>query len=104
MNDGLLYFIINEMQRVHILANRARRKNHFEALIADTRTQLTDHASGKKLLETSELDFFESKLLDYQRKLEAMEGDMDEREVKQVLKREKMRFARDAQRRHHRER
>jgi hypothetical protein len=86
------------------LANRARRKNQLESLLLESRQQLADHSAGKKVLDSKDLLALEKKINVYQRKLDTMEGDMDEREVERILKREELRFQRDEERRRRRER
>jgi len=95
---------VQTIQREEILANRARRKKQLEALLVESRQQLADHGMGKKVLEKSEVEGIEKKIHIYQRKLDTMEGDMDEREVERILKREELRFHRDEDRRRRRER
>ena len=70
----------------------------------ESRQQLADHSSGKKVLDAKDLAALEKKIHVYQRKLDTMEGDMDEREVERILKREELRFQRDEERRRRRER
>ncbi|CAB9502672.1 expressed unknown protein [Seminavis robusta] len=90
--------------REEILANRARRKKQLEALLLESRQQLADHTKGKKLLDSNDLTSLEKKIHVFQRKLDTMEGDMDEREVERILKREELRHERDEERRRRRER
>lgn len=90
--------------REEILANRARRKKQLESLLVEHQQQLTDHGSGKKVLEATALVDLEKKLDVYQKKLDTMEGDMDEREVERIQKREELRHHRDEERRERRER
>ena len=86
------------------MANRARRKKQLESLLLEARQQLADHSSGKKVLDATDLGALEKKIHVYQRKLDTMEGDMDEREVERILKREELRYQRDEDRRRRRER
>ena len=86
------------------MANRARRKKQLESLLIDAQQQRSDHSAGKKLLEPAELADLDKKVHVYQRKLETMEGDMDEREVIRIQKREELRHHRDEERRQRRER
>jgi hypothetical protein len=72
-------------------------------LLGEARQQLADHSSGKKILESKDLQALEKKIHVYQRKLDTMEGDMDEREVERILKREQLRFERDEERRKRRD-
>jgi len=90
--------------REEILATRAKRKEQLEGLLLETKQQLTDHNSGKRLLDAKDLAGVQKKIHVYERKLETMEGDMDEREVERILKREELRFQRDEERRRRRER
>lgn len=63
---------------------------------------MEDHTSGRRLLDEKEFDSLERKINAFERKLESMSGEMEEREVDKVLKREKLRFERDAARREER--
>ena len=72
-------------QREEILANRQRRKKQLEGLMTEARQQLADHTTGKRLLDSTDLAALEKKIHLYQRKLDTMEGDMDEREVYRYL-------------------
>ena len=60
---------------------------------------MEDHTSGRRLLDDQEFSTLERKLNAYERKLETMSGEMDEKEVDRVLQREKLRYERDAARR-----
>ncbi len=95
---------MSSLQREEILANRARRKKQLEGHLLELRQQLADHTTGKKLLDGKDLASLEQKIHTYQRKLDTMEGDMDEKEVERILKREELRFERDEERRRRRER
>lgn len=70
----------------------------------EARQQLADHSTSKKVLDAADLGALEKKIHVYQRKLDTMEGDMDEKEVERILKREELRFQRDEERRRRRER
>ena len=90
-------------QREEILANRARQKQHLEKLMAEAHQKLSDHKSGRKPLTEEDLAEWEKKYHIYQRKLDTMEGDMDEREVERIQKREELRHHRDEERRRRRQ-
>lgn len=75
----------------------------MESLLIDAQQQHADHRSGKKPLEATDFADLEKKLHVYQRKLDTMEGDMDEREVERIQKREELRHHRDEERRRRRE-
>ena len=70
----------------------------------DAQQQHADHTTGKKTLDEKDVADLEKKLHVYQRKLDTMEGDMDEREVIRIQKREELRHERDEERRRRRER
>ena len=85
------------------MANRARQKQHLEKLMAEAHQKLSDHKSGRKPLTEEDLAEWEKKYHIYQRKLDTMEGDMDEREVERIQKREELRHHRDEERRRRRQ-
>lgn len=84
------------------MANRSRRKAQLEKMLEEAKSTMEDHTSGRKLLDDSELTGLEKKINAYERKLETMSGEMDEREVDRVLQREKLRYERDEARRQER--
>ena len=92
------------LQREEILATREKRKKQIQGLLDDAKKQRLAHTSGKKVLGDEDLKSLEQKIHVYERKLETMEGEMDEREVERILKREELRFQRDDERRRRRER
>jgi hypothetical protein len=91
-------------QREEILASRAQRRQQLEVLLEQANKQLEAHKSGRKVLGNDDLKALEQKIHVYDRKLKTMEGEMDEREVDRILKREELRFQRDEERRTRRER
>lgn len=86
------------------MAKREHRRKQIEGLLEDANKQLTAHTSGKKILSDEDLKSLKQKVHVYVRKLETMEGEMDEREVERILKRDELRFQRDEERRRRRER
>ncbi|CAB9526248.1 expressed unknown protein [Seminavis robusta] len=85
-----------------IIANRERRKEQLKKLLDEVRETKDNHDSGRKLLSDEELTVVDRKISAYERKLETMQGEMDEREVEKVMQREKLRYERDEQRRQER--
>lgn len=85
--------------REEILASRRRRSNQLEELIQDAEQRLADHISGVRLLSDSDRAALEKKLSIYNRKFETMRGDLDDREVERILKRDMLREERLKQRR-----
>jgi hypothetical protein len=71
-------------------------------MLADATERLADHNSDKRLLEEKEKTDLEKKISIYQRKLETMQGDLDEREVERIIKREQLRNERLKERRERR--
>ena len=98
-NHRCLYDVCIYMQREDIITNRNKRKQQLEKLLEEARDTMASHESGRKLLNDDEFTTLERKISAYQRKLDTMQGDMDDREVERVLQREKLRYERDAQRR-----
>ena len=86
-------------QKEEIVANRAKRREQLEKLLVEAKASRDDHTEGRKLMEETEFTALERKINAYERKLETMSGDMDDREVERVLHREKLRYERDAARR-----
>ena len=78
------------MQREEILASRKRRIEQLEAMLNDARQQLQSHHSGTRLLDDAERTNLERKVDVFGRKLESMQGEMDEREVQRLLQREQL--------------
>lgn len=79
------------VQREEILESRNRRKKQLEAMLADIKDRLHDHETGAKLLLPEEKSTIEKKLKIFQKKLETMDGELNEREVERIIKREKLR-------------
>jgi hypothetical protein len=77
-------------KREEILASRQRRKKQLESMLIDARQRLADHRSGSKLLSSDELKSLDKKVDIYQRKLDTMQDDLDDREVERILKREQI--------------
>jgi hypothetical protein len=90
-------------QREEILESRKRRSKQLDAMLVDATERLKDHNSGTRLLIEKEKIDLEKKINIYQRKLETMTGDLDEREVERIIKREALRNDRMKERRERRE-
>lgn len=78
------------LQREEVLASRKRRSEQLESILIDAKQRLDDHNSGRKLLDNTEKAALEKKIEIFQRKLETMTGELDEREVERILQREKI--------------
>jgi len=85
--------------REEILASRRRRSKQIEDLLEDSKQRLMDHSTGVRLLDEKERGDLEKKITIYQRKLDTMRGDLDEREVERILKREQLQAERLKKRR-----
>jgi hypothetical protein len=59
-------------------------------MLEDSKQRLADHNAGTRLLNDNEKADLEKKMSIYQRKLDTMQTDLDEREVERILKREKL--------------
>ncbi|CAB9526246.1 expressed unknown protein [Seminavis robusta] len=88
--------------REEIIANRERRKEHLQKLLEEARETKDNHVSGRKLLSEEELTAVDRKINAFERKMETMQGEMDEREIERVLQREQLRAERDEKRRRER--
>ena len=60
-------------------------------MLEESRLQLDDHNSGRRLLEDDEKIRLEKKIDVFARKLETMKGELDDREIERLLKREEIR-------------
>lgn len=72
-------------------------------MLQDATARLADHNSGTRLLIEKEKVDLEKKINIYQRKLETMTGDLDEREVERIIKREALRNERMKERQERRQ-
>jgi hypothetical protein len=89
-------------QREEILESRKRRSKQLDAMLQDAQERLKDHKSGTRLLVEDEKVDLEKKINIYQRKLDTMTGDLDEREIERIIEREKLRNDRMKERRERR--
>jgi hypothetical protein len=89
-------------QREEILASRKRRAKQLETMLDDARERLRDHEKKIRLLTEDEKAALIKKIDIYQRKLDTMTGELDEREVDRILKREQLRNERLKERRQRR--
>jgi hypothetical protein len=89
-------------QREEILESRKRRSKQLDAMLQDATERLADHKSGTRMLVEKERVDLEKKINIYQRKLETMQGDLDEREIERIMKREELRNDRMTERRERR--
>ncbi len=83
-------------QREHVVENYERRREQLRTLIVETKEKVSSHDEGRSLLEDEEYALLTKRIGLYEKKLERMEGSMDEREIDRLVEREKMR----AERRH----
>ena len=91
------------LQREEILESRKRRAQQLQAMLDDNKQRLADHHAGTKLLSDKDKASLEKKINIYQRKLETLEGDLDDREVERIIKREQLRDERLKSRRDRRD-
>lgn len=68
-------------------------------MLRDAEERLQQHNSGTKILTDEELKALEKKADVFQRKLETMRDDLDDREIERIMQREKLRNERLAERR-----
>jgi hypothetical protein len=60
-------------------------------MLNDVKQQLQGHNSGRRLLDDEERANLQRKADVFSRKLESMQGELDDREVERILKREELR-------------
>mmetsp|Transcript_16432 Transcript_16432/g.30529 ORF Transcript_16432/g.30529 Transcript_16432/m.30529 type:complete len:93 (-) Transcript_16432:420-698(-) len=82
------------LSRDHIVDNHNRRREQLKKLLADTKDKVADHESGRNLLEDEEYERLTNRIGLYEKKLQKMEGPMDEREIDKIMQRQKMRAER----------
>jgi len=91
-------------QREEVLASRQRRREQLEKMLGELSQQVEDHKSGRRLLDAEEKTMLDKKIDIFQRKLETMQGDLDDREIERILKREEIQKERVQERLEKRER
>jgi len=82
--------------RQQVVANYERRRDQLKTLVAETKEKVADHEHGRSLQEDEEYALLQKRIGLYEKKLEKMEGPMNEREIDRLMERTKMR----AERRH----
>ena len=80
--------------REEILATREHRKRRLEDMIGDMEEQLEDSSHGRRRLSESQRYSIEKRMNVYKRKLETMQGHLDDRKVDRILAREELRAER----------
>ena len=65
--------------REEVYARRERRKDHFAGRQEELKQQLDDHQTGRRLLEGREVRYLERKIQSYERKLEQLNKEFDDR-------------------------
>mmetsp|Transcript_23167 Transcript_23167/g.54687 ORF Transcript_23167/g.54687 Transcript_23167/m.54687 type:complete len:125 (-) Transcript_23167:1351-1725(-) len=81
----------DHISRDQIVANYERRREHLRKLVEQHKEDVANHESGRKLLEQEEYDKFTKRIRLFQKKLDSMEGPMDEREIDRMMERTRMR-------------
>ncbi len=71
-------------------------------MLEEAKQRLNDHKAGTRILTDTERMDVEKKIGIYQRKLDTLTGDLDEREVERLIRREKLRNERLKERRERR--
>lgn len=79
------------MQREEVLASRRNRREQLEKMLSEMTLQVENHENGKRLLKDEERESLYKKIDVFQRKLETMQGDLDDREIERMLARERIR-------------
>jgi hypothetical protein len=65
--------------REEILATRERRKEQFGGRYEEMKQQMEEHTTGRRLLHETEFDRLERKMVAYERKLEHLHTEIDDR-------------------------
>jgi hypothetical protein len=65
--------------REEVLARRERRKDEFGGRFDEYKTQLDDHKSGRRRLQEADADRLQRKVKSYERKLEQLHQEFDDR-------------------------
>ena len=76
--------------REEVLARRERRKSEFGGRYEEYKAQLEDHESGRRRLNDVEVGRLERKLRAYERKLDQLHEEVDERHIDRLLQREEI--------------
>jgi hypothetical protein len=84
------YYYYFFFQREEILASRRKRSQQLEVMLEESKQQLHDHNSGLRLLSDKERLDVEKRIQIYQRKLETLTRELDDREIERILRRERL--------------
>lgn len=68
-------------------------------MLKEEKQRLADHRNGVRMLDEVEVTALEKKVDVYERKLATMQGELDEREIERIMKREQLRNERIKERR-----
>ena len=72
-------------QREHVVEHYERRREQLRKLVAETKEKVADHEEGRSLLEDEEYALLTKRIGLYEKKLEKMDGPLDDREVERLV-------------------
>jgi peptidoglycan hydrolase CwlO-like protein len=76
--------------REELLATRERRKEQFGGRFEEMKQQMEEHTTGQRLMNENEFNRLERKMKAYERKLEHLHTEIDDRHIDRLLDREAM--------------
>mmetsp|Transcript_20702 Transcript_20702/g.43334 ORF Transcript_20702/g.43334 Transcript_20702/m.43334 type:complete len:90 (-) Transcript_20702:326-595(-) len=82
-----------------MIESRNRRAKELEGMLKEAKDQLQSHKSGHKLLDQTEVAKLERQVTLFEKKLQHLMVEPDDKEVERVLHRERLRDERVHQRR-----
>lgn len=77
-----------DVTREQILETRNRRKRQLKVMLVDARKKLADHSAGEKPLTEEAKAILVNSIDVYRRKIESMEGELEEWEIERLIARE----------------
>ncbi|KAG7336743.1 hypothetical protein IV203_028160 [Nitzschia inconspicua] len=77
--------------RQGIIENHNRRREQLRKLLEETKEKVDAHEHGRSLLQGDEYDTLKKRIGLFEKKLEKMEGPMNDREIDKILERQKIR-------------
>ena len=82
------------MQRETIIENHEKRKEKLQELLKETVEKVTEHETGRNLLEQEEYEIMSKRIGLYEKKLERMKEPLNERDINRMIERERRRAER----------
>mmetsp|Transcript_6961 Transcript_6961/g.14803 ORF Transcript_6961/g.14803 Transcript_6961/m.14803 type:complete len:140 (+) Transcript_6961:121-540(+) len=81
----------HEVTREQVMANYEKRREHLRKLVTRHQAEVEDHENGRNLLEDEDYAKAMKRIRLFGKKLERMEGPMEEEEIERMLEHSKMR-------------